>query len=179
MRTTAPGRAAQRRQLVRDLVARFAIASQTELVALLAEHGVEATQATVSRDLDELDIAKVRGADGRVSYALPEAGGLSQLLRQFMVGVDASGNLAVVRTPPGAASAVGSAIDAAALPGVLATVQGDDTLLVVAAEGTSGRAVAGRLLELKDAHASRRARPGTADADPIDPRTQLRPEEHP
>lgn len=140
----------RRRQLVRDLVARYEISAQSTLVELLAEHGVDATQATVSRDLDELGIGKVRGADGRVSYALPEAGGLAQILRQFVVSVDASGNLAVVRTPPGAASAVASAIDGADLFGVLATVQGDDTLLVVAAESTTGRSVADLLIMIKE-----------------------------
>lgn len=140
----------QRRRLVRELVAANAVASQTELVALLARAGVPATQATVSRDLEELGINKVRGADGHSAYTVPEAGGLVQLLRQFVVAIDASGNLAVVRTSPGAAAAVGSAIDGAGLPGVLATVQGDDTLLVVAREGVGGRAVADRLRQLKE-----------------------------
>lgn len=140
----------RRRQLIRDLVARYEISAQSTLVELLAGHGVDATQATVSRDLDELGIGKVRGADGRVAYALPEAGGLAQILRQFVVSVAASGNLAVVRTPPGAASAVASAIDNADLLGVLATVQGDDTLLVVAAEGTTGRTVADLLTMIKE-----------------------------
>jgi len=140
----------QRRQLIRELVIRHAVASQSELVALLAERGVVATQATVSRDLDELGITKVRGADGRTFYALPAPAGLPQVLRQFVLSIDASGNLAVVRTPPGHAAAVASAIDAAELPGVLATLQGDDTLLVVAVEGTSGRAVAEHLRAIKD-----------------------------
>lgn len=139
-----------RRELVRKLVADYAIESQAMLVSLLADEGVEATQATVSRDLEDLGIGKVRGADGRISYALPEQGGLEQLLRQFVSGIGASGNLAVVRTPPGAAGTVASAIDAADLPDVLATVQGDDTLLVVAVEGTSGQAIVDRLLALKD-----------------------------
>lgn len=139
----------QRREAVRRLVATYAVASQSELVSLLAREGVEATQATVSRDLEDLGIAKVRGADGRVTYALPEAGGLGQILRQFVTGVDASGNLAVLRTPPGAAGTVASALDGARLPGVLATLQGDDTLLVVAVEGVSGREVAAQLQALK------------------------------
>jgi transcriptional regulator of arginine metabolism len=140
----------RRRELIRELVSRRPVRSQAELVDLLAERGIDATQATVSRDLDELGIAKVRGADGHVAYALPEAGDLSQLLRQFVTGIDASGNLAVVRTPPGAAGTVASAIDHADLPGVLATVQGDDTLLVVAREGRNGRDIAGYLSALKD-----------------------------
>ena len=140
----------QRRRLVRELVAANAVESQGDLVALLARAGVPVTQATVSRDLEELGINKVRGADGRNAYAVPEAGELAQQLRQFVVAIDASGNLAVVRTPPGAAAAVGSAIDGAGLPGVLATVQGDDTLLVVARQGVGGRAVADRLRQLKE-----------------------------
>jgi transcriptional regulator of arginine metabolism len=141
----------RRRSVLRDLVSRYAITSQGALVALLRDAGIEATQATVSRDLEELGIDKVRGADGQAAYALPTAGELAQLLRQFVVRIDASGNLAVVRTPPGAAGTVASAIDGADLPDVLATVQGDDTLLVVAAEGCSGRSVAAHLTAIKDA----------------------------
>lgn len=145
----------QRHRLLADLVARYEVASQGELVDLLAAEGVEATQATVSRDLEELGIAKVRGADGRLAYALPESGGLAQVLRQFALSVDASGNLAVVRTPPGAAGTVASVLDAAGLPGVLATLQGDDTLLVVAEEGVAGQTVATRLRDLKYANPAR------------------------
>ncbi len=148
--TGLPGGRQHRRRLLRELVAGRAVTSQTELVALLAAGGVEATQATVSRDLEDLGIVKVRGADGRSAYALPEPGGLAQILRQFVLTIEASGNLAVVRTPPGVAAAVASAIDGADLPDVLATVQGDDTLLVVAREGVSGRAVAHRLRQLKE-----------------------------
>jgi transcriptional regulator of arginine metabolism len=149
--TDAPGRQGRdrRRKALRDLVARYEVSSQAELVRLLAAEGIEATQATVSRDLDELGIGKLRGADGRVWYADPESGGLTQLLRQFIVDIGASGNLAVLRTPPGAAAAVASAIDGADLAGVLATVQGDDTLLVVAEEGRSGREIADLIRTLK------------------------------
>lgn len=135
----------RRREAIRRLVATYAIGSQGELVDLLGREGIEATQATVSRDLEDLEIAKVRGADGRVTYALPEAGGLGQILRQFVTGIASSGNLAVLRTPPGAAGTVASAIDGASVPGVLATLQGDDTLLVVAVEDAGGREVAARL----------------------------------
>lgn len=147
-----------RRKLLRGLVARYAIASQSELVALLAEAGVEATQATVSRDLDELGIGKLRGADGRSAYALPEQAGVEQALRQYAIQIDASANLAVVRTPPGAAAAVARAIDAAELPAVLATLQGDDTLLVVAEEPATGHELALTLRSLKE------ARPTVSDA---------------
>ncbi|QBI21571.1 arginine repressor [Egibacter rhizosphaerae] len=175
---------AERQRFVRDLVARYEVASQRELVELLAAEGLEATQATVSRDLDELGIGKQRGADGRVAYALPEPGGVAQRLRQFATAIDASGNLAVIRTPPGAAAAVASAIDDADLPHVLATVQGDDTLLVVAEEGRSGAEIAELLRVRKEARppvtvpreqdeATEPGRgagetPGTSGADPSD-----------
>ncbi|HSJ44651.1 MAG TPA: arginine repressor [Euzebyales bacterium] len=139
----------QRRAVLRELVARYAVSSQAELVALLADAGISATQATVSRDLDELGITKARGADGTVSYALPEMPALAQALRQFVVDIDASGNLAVVRTPPGTATAVAIAIDGSDVPGILATLQGDDTVLVVAREPATGREVAERLRAIK------------------------------
>jgi transcriptional regulator of arginine metabolism len=142
----------RRRALLRELVAHRHVASQAELVALLAERGIEATQATVSRDLEELRIAKQRGADGRPAYALPEAAGLAQALRLYALDIDASGNLAVVRTPPGVAGAVAAAIDDAKEPGVLATVQGDDTVLVVAVEGMTGRTIADRLMTVRQEH---------------------------
>lgn len=143
-----------RRAQLRDLVARHAVSSQGELVELLAAQGVTATQATVSRDLDDLGITKTRGADGRVTYALPETPALAQSLRQFVLDIEASGNLAVVRTPPGTAAAVAIAIDGADVPGVLATLQGDDTVLVVAREPATGREVAERLLVTKQGRES-------------------------
>lgn len=140
----------RRRRLVRELVALRQITSQEELVDLLRQEGVVATQPTVSRDLEVLGIVKVRVANGRLVYAVPNHAGLVQVLRQFVTAIDASGNLAVVRTPPGVAAAVAAAIDASAVPGVLATVQGDDTVLVVAVEGTPGREVADRLAAIKE-----------------------------
>jgi len=139
-----------RRRLIRELVSTHEVTAQGELVALLADKGIEATQATVSRDLEELGITKYRGADGRSAYVLPDTGGVAQMLRQFARDIDSSGNLAVVRTPPGTAAAVASAIDAAGLPGVLATVQGDDTLLVVAREGVTGARIAEQLRQCKE-----------------------------
>lgn len=134
-----------RRVRLRELVAEYAVSSQAELVELLADSGYVATQATVSRDLDDLGITKARGADGRVTYALPEMPALAQALRQYVLHVEASGNLAVVRTPPGTAAAVAIAIDGGDVPGVLATLQGDDTVLVVAREPATGHDVADRL----------------------------------
>jgi transcriptional regulator of arginine metabolism len=129
--------------------------SQAELAALLAAEGIEVTQATLSRDLEELGAVKLRGADGGVgSYVVPEDGSpvravsggterVSRLLGELLVSTDASGNLAVLRTPPGAAHYLASAIDRAALPCVVGTVAGDDTILVVAREPMTGAELAG------------------------------------
>jgi transcriptional regulator of arginine metabolism len=138
------------------LIAERAIRSQTELAALLAEDGIETTQATLSRDLEELGAVKLRGVDGGAgSYVIPEdghprpmAGGterLARLLAELLLGYDASGNLAVLRTPPGAAQFLASAIDRAAPDGIVGTIAGDDTLLVVAREGMTGAQVGAQL----------------------------------
>jgi transcriptional regulator of arginine metabolism len=113
----------------------------------LAEAGVATHQSTVSRDLDELGAVRVRGADGTLVYRVrPDPGPvaardqLDDTLQRFVTRIAASGNLAVLRTPPACAHPVASGIDLAELPGVLGTVSGDDTVLVVAEEGVSGRA---------------------------------------
>jgi transcriptional regulator of arginine metabolism len=131
------------------------VRSQSELVALLAGEGIEVTQATLSRDLEELGAVKLRGADGGTGvYVVPEDGSpvrgvsggterMSRLLGDLLVSTDASGNLAVLRTPPGAAHYLASAIDRAALPQVVGTIAGDDTIFVVAREPMSGAELAG------------------------------------
>ncbi len=138
-----------------------AVRSQGELAALLAAEGIDVTQATLSRDLEELGAVKLRGADGGVgAYMVPEdgsplrgvAGGtarLSRLLSELLVSADCSGNLAVLRTPPGAADYLASAIDRAALPYVVGTIAGDDTIFVVAREPTTGAELATALANLK------------------------------
>jgi transcriptional regulator of arginine metabolism len=142
---------ARRQQLLRQLLAEHDLRSQREVRDLLAGHGVPTAQATVSRDLDELGAVKVRGGDGALVYRLsPDPGPasarsrLEDTIRQFVTSVAASGNLAVLRTPPACASPVASAIDLSDLEGVIATAAGDDTVLVVAAETTSGAALATR-----------------------------------
>jgi transcriptional regulator of arginine metabolism len=137
------------------------VRSQTELAALLADEGIEVTQATLSRDLEELGAVKLRGADGGVGvYVVPEDGSpvrgvsggtarLSRLLGELLVASDASGNLAVLRTPPGAADYLASAIDRAALPYVVGTIAGDDTVFVAAREPMSGAELAAVLDQLK------------------------------
>ncbi|CAM4457045.1 Arginine repressor [Mycobacterium basiliense] len=137
------------------------VRSQTELAALLAAEGIEVTQATLSRDLEELGAVKLRGADGGVGvYVVPEdgspvrgvAGGtdrLSRLLGELLVSSDASANLAVLRTPPGGAHYLASAIDRAALPYVVGTIAGDDTVFVAARAPMTGAELANALEDLK------------------------------
>ncbi len=139
------------------LLAENAVTSQTQLVELLAAEGVEATQATVSRDLEDLGAVRVRmpGVDGQL-YAIAELPKdqvaplehLRRVLGEWVVDLAASGNLVVVRTPPGSAHVVASALDRTGVDGVLGTVAGDDTVLVVAAEELGGGALADRIADL-------------------------------
>jgi transcriptional regulator of arginine metabolism len=151
---------AARQARITALVSTMAIRSQTELARLLATEGTEVTQATLSRDLDELGAVKLRGADsGAPVYVIPEDGSpvrgvqggtsrLSRLLAELLVSVDASGNLTVLRTPPGAAQFLASAIDRAALEEVVGSIAGDDTVAVIAREPLSGRDLAERFAAL-------------------------------
>jgi transcriptional regulator of arginine metabolism len=146
-------RAARQARIV-ELIRDRAVHSQTELLGLLDAEGIGTTQATLSRDLDELGALKVRGA-----YVIPDDGSpvrgveggtarLARLLGDLLVSADASGNLAVLRTPPGAAHYLASALDRAALHDVVGTIAGDDTLLVVAREPLTGAQLVARLREL-------------------------------
>lgn len=151
---------ATRQARITELVSTMAITSQTELVALLGDEGIEVTQATLSRDLDELGAVKLRGADsGAPIYVIPEDGSpvrgvqggtnrLSQLLAELMASADSSGNLMVLRTPPGAAQFLASAIDRAALDEVVGSIAGDDTVAVIAREPLSGKELADRFMLL-------------------------------
>lgn len=146
----------QRQHRVARILAQQAVTSQAQVVDLLAAEGVVATQATVSRDLEDLGAVKVRSASGESVYAIPEEpvsrpssdDHLRRVMGEWVVEVGHSGNLVVLRTPPGSAHVVGSAIDRAGLAGVLGTVAGDDTVLVVATERDGGRAVARSLSRL-------------------------------
>ncbi len=142
----------QRHQLLRQLVTDGDLRSQVEVADALRAAGVEVHEATVSRDLGEVGAVKVRGADGSLVYRLAADPGpssarerLDETLQRFVTQVLASGNLAVLRTPPACAHPVASAIDLAELDGVIATVSGDDTVLVVAEEGLAGGDLAAEL----------------------------------
>ncbi|RAO28609.1 Arginine repressor [Micromonospora saelicesensis] len=154
---TAPLTRAARHARIVELIRDRSIRSQTELADLLAADGVGVTQATLSRDLEELGAVKVRGGDGPAVYLIPEDGQrplrdaeaaparLVRLLRELLNGVDSSGNIAVLRTPPGAAQYLASALDRAGLPEIVGTIAGDDTILVVAREAVGGAALGDKL----------------------------------
>ncbi|MGH3681453.1 MAG: arginine repressor [Natronosporangium sp.] len=163
---TGPSTKTARHARIVELVRTRPVRSQTELVTLLAAAGAQVTQATLSRDLEELGAMKVRGADGAAVYLIPEDGApvlrpagnatglgtthpptrLVRLLRELLTGADASGNLAVLRTPPGAAQFLASALDRSGLPEVVGTIAGDDTVLVVAREAVGGAGLADLLM---------------------------------
>ena len=147
---------AQRQHRVAQILEQNAVGSQGQLVDLLAASGVEATQATVSRDLEEMGAVKVRTAGGESVYAVPELPKdrvapeehLRRVLGEWVVEVAVSANLVVVRTPPGSAHVVASALDRASLTEIVGTVAGDDTILVVAAERVGGAKLGRRLCGL-------------------------------
>lgn len=158
---TGPVTKAGRHARIVELIRVRAVHSQTELSELLAGDGIQVTQATLSRDLEELGAVKVRGRHGAAAaYVIPEDGmpvlrpvaaappagsaagpapaRLVRLLRELLTGADASGNLAVLRTPPGAAQFLASALDRSGLPEVVGTIAGDDTVLVVSRDPAGG-----------------------------------------
>ena len=139
----------QRQHRIAQILRQESVSSQDHLVDLLTAQGVAVTQATVSRDLDDLGAVKVPTGGGSV-YAIPELPSeqvapddhLRRVLGEWVVAVGRSQNLVVLNTPPGSAHVVGSAIDRSAVDGVLGTVAGDDTVLVVATEEAGGHLVA-------------------------------------
>jgi len=143
----------QRQHKIARMLEAHAVTSQGQLVELLEEDGVRATQATVSRDLEELGAVKVRVPGGELVYAIPELAHervapedhLRRVLSDWVADVASSANLVVLRTPPGSAHVVGSALDRSGLPEIIGTVAGDDTVLIIVSEGASGAEVAGML----------------------------------
>lgn len=160
--TVAHSRTARHARII-EILGRTSVRSQSELLELLARDGHEVTQATLSRDLVEIGAVKVRQGKSLV-YAVPGEGGdrtprpaaddgevdarLRRLCEDLLVTATASANLVVLRTPPGAANYLASAIDRAGGDDVLGTIAGDDTVLVIATSPTGGQALADRLLAL-------------------------------
>jgi transcriptional regulator of arginine metabolism len=153
------------------ILAREQVRSQEELAELLERYAsVHVTQATLSRDLDELGVVRLRAAGGALVYALPEEPGgpgsppggvgpaepehaesasairLARYLGELLTSAEASANLVVLRTPAGAAQFLASVIDHAALPSILGTVAGDDTVLVITRDPAGGEALAADFL---------------------------------
>ena len=162
--STIPTTKAARHALITRLLQHQPVRSQAELAAALTAAGVTVTQATLSRDLVELRAVRIRAADGTLTYAVPAEGPdrrpqagqepeqlaarLARLCAELLTTAEASGNLVVLRTPPGAAQFLASAIDHSVLPGVMGTIAGDDTVLVISSEADGGQAVAQRFLDL-------------------------------
>lgn len=149
-------RSASRRILIRQLISKREVSSQSELVRLLEESGHRVTQATVSRDLAEIGATKADEGTGHERYVLASRPRLSDgsverlrnVLDDFLVEVIPSGNLVVLKVREATAGTVASAIDAAPPEGTVGTVAGDDTILMVAATSNGGKALARRILGL-------------------------------
>ncbi len=140
---------AQRQHRIAAMIDREVISTAAQIVSRLHEEGISATQATVTRDLQELGTVKIRDEHGVrriVMAASPKLAPapldhLRRVMGEWVVNVEHSANLVVVRTPPGCAHVVASALDRSALPGVLGSVAGDDTILVVATGALGGDAL--------------------------------------
>lgn len=153
---TVPGSRTARQARIADLLGRRAISSQVQLAGLLAAEGIDVSQATLSRDLDELGARKIRAADGTTRLSVEGDGGglaasrgavarMRRVLDELLVSTDHSGTIAVLRTPPGAAQYLASVIDRAGLPEIAGTIAGDDTIFCLARPPLDGEALAGRL----------------------------------
>ena len=146
----------QRQHLLAKILEEQAVSSQAKLVELLKAEGIEVTQATLSRDLEELGAVKVRVPVGDSVYAVPDnptervlpVDYLRRVLGEWLVEVSVSNNIVVLRTPPGSAHVVASAVDRASLPEIIGTVAGDDTVILVAASDTTGEKVSEKLKDL-------------------------------
>lgn len=140
-----------RQGAIMRLVQERRLATQAEVADALRDEGYDVVQTTVSRDIAQLGLVKVRNGEGRLVYALPQAADLSRLeeltaaIRRWALRITPTGNLAIVHTPSGYANALARAIDDAGLPDVAGTVAGDDTIFVAAAEGVSGADLADEL----------------------------------
>ena len=152
MSPNSPTRNARRR-LVRRLLADGSVTSQRQLAEALAAAGYKVTQATVSRDLDALGAVRVKSDDNGPHYEILDdrfafkqgIESASHALNQFAQSVSASANIVVVHTAPGAAHLLASALDGAGIEEILGTVAGDDTIMIVAAEGIAGDELARKL----------------------------------
>ena len=147
----------ERQNAILNLVRERALSTQAEVAAALKETGFEVVQTTVSRDIADLGLVKVRAPSGRLVYAPPGTSDSDRLralgaaMRRYAVTLEAAGGLVVVTTPSGYANALAQAIDEAGHPGIAGTLAGDNSILVVARDGTPAAVLkdelAGHLLQ--------------------------------
>jgi transcriptional regulator of arginine metabolism len=155
--STTTGTRTRRRQAIVELVSGERLGSQEEIRSRLAALGHQATQSTISRDLEELGLARVHDADG-VRYVMPDAAGtpssarLRRLLGEFAVAFVRTDVGLIVRTPPGAANVLAEGIDRAGLPEVAGTIAGDNTILIVGREGIGAMAIDTTLTDIMEAN---------------------------
>ena len=146
---------ADRHNAILDVIAKHSVATQAELKDRLKDRGIEADQATLSRDIRELGLVKASDDGAHYRYAPVEAVApavhekASAILARLVRKIDCSGNLLVVKTDPGEASPIALALDRMGWSEVVGTVAGDDTLLVVVKEGVPARKLAKKILGLK------------------------------
>lgn len=160
---SVPATKAARHARIVQILGSQPIHSQAELAKALAEDGLYVTQATLSRDLIELRAEKVRDESGGLVYSVAQEGAdtvrsareteaslarLARLCAEMLISAESSGSFVVLRTPPGAAQYFGSVIDTTGIKGVMGTIAGDDTVLVIAREGVEGKALAARFVSL-------------------------------
>jgi len=147
-----------RRNALAQLIRSRGPGSQEELAGQLAALGYAVTQATISRDLEQLGAVKVR-RDGRLSYALPEASGapggsrVAVVLRDWARSIAVAGNLVVIKTPPGSGHLIGVALDEAELPAIVGTICGDDTIFVATTGSREASTVAAQLDAMRSGQA--------------------------
>lgn len=157
-----------RQQCIQSLLEHNQVDSQATLLELLLKQGFEVTQATLSRDLDDLRAVKVAGRSGDLIYAVPQDGGdpfpaqagsshtrLERLIAELLSSVDQSGNIVVLRTPPGAAQYLASTIDRTNTPDIIGTVAGDDTVLLITRDPKGGPRVAKQFADMATRRAGR------------------------
>ncbi len=147
----------ERQSAILELVRERALSTQAEVAAALKESGFDVVQTTVSRDIADLGLVKVRAPSGRLVYAPPGTTDTDRLralvaaMRRYAIGLEAAGSLVVITTPSGYANALAQAIDESGHAGIAGTVAGDNTILVVARDGTPAAVLreelAGHVLE--------------------------------
>jgi transcriptional regulator of arginine metabolism len=144
----------QRKKMIAAFIKNGGVVSQSHLVALLSKQGIKVTQATASRDLEDLGAVRVRGIDGLMEYALPDSPTTnSGNIENLILEVSGSANLVVIKTPPGGAQLLASAIDRNSLngfaAGAIGTIAGDDTVIVVSQSATGGARLAKSILSFR------------------------------